>query len=237
MANATWEIVNGTLLVSGSLDRSTDAEFQQALERYAQQVPAANRVVDMSNVRWLAPTGAKVLIQAAQEAQEKSGRMRVLASRHVMQTLNLLGAKSWLQIESCLTPTPRPGDTPPAAGPAEAAKAPEPAAAKASPAAVPAATPAAEAGTGDEEETAPAAVAETQRHVAGALAGPAEDLNGGGHLLRILRVNHRYCFYFLSSDQIIGTVRERIGGPWILVDTHGTRKIINLDTVRMCEIL
>jgi hypothetical protein len=53
----------------------------------------------MTHVRWLAPTGAKVLIQFAQETLEKSGKMRVLASRHVFQTLNLLGAKTWMNIE------------------------------------------------------------------------------------------------------------------------------------------
>src|ERR1035437_9789223 len=116
----TYEIVNNLLFVSGSLDRAADVAFQQALERYAQAVPADERVVDMSNVHWLTPSGAKVLIQAAQEASEKGAKMRVLASRCVMQTLNLLGAKTWLTIESCLTANDRPS---PSAAPVAAAEA------------------------------------------------------------------------------------------------------------------
>lgn len=236
MANATWEMHNGTLLVSGSLDRSSDGDFESALERYAHQVPAASRVVDMSNVRWLAPTSAKVLIQAAQETQEKGGKMRVLASRHVMQTLNLLGAKSWVTVESCLTPTPRPGETAKTDPSVEGTKpAEEPAPSSATDTPIPSAS-AATAAERASVADALSAPSESLRHGV-ALAKPTEDLNGGAHLLRVLAANHRYCFYFLSGEQIIGVVRERIGGSWILVDTHGTRKIINLDTVRMCEIL
>lgn len=94
-----FETANGILLVTGSLDRGSDSEFNAALEKYCGSTPADQRIVDMTHVRWLAPTGAKVLIQFAQETLEKSGKMRVLASRHVFQTLNLLGAKTWMNIE------------------------------------------------------------------------------------------------------------------------------------------
>jgi hypothetical protein len=36
---------------------------------------------------------------------------------------------------------------------------------------------------------------------------------------------------------ILGIVRERIGGSWVLVETAGTRKIINLDVVQYLEVL
>ena len=91
---SSFEIVNGILFVTGSLDRASDQDLGQALEKYAKAVPADRRVVNMSNVRWLAPTGGKALIAAGQETAEKGGSLRVLASRHVLQTLNLLGAKS-----------------------------------------------------------------------------------------------------------------------------------------------
>lgn len=94
-----FETANGVLLVTGSLDRGSDTEFSGALEKYCAATPPNQRTVDMTHVRWLAPTGAKVLIQFAQETMDKSGKMRVLASRHVFQTLNLLGAKTWMNIE------------------------------------------------------------------------------------------------------------------------------------------
>lgn len=94
-----FETANGVLQVTGSLDRGSDADFTGALEKYCASTPPDQRTVDMTHVRWLAPTGAKVLIQFAQETLEKSGKMRVLASRHVFQTLNLLGAKTWMNIE------------------------------------------------------------------------------------------------------------------------------------------
>src|SRR5208283_3805604 len=109
MSSASYDVINNILFVSGSLDRSSDADFQKALERYVKATPAGSQVVDMSNVRWLAPSSAKVLIQVGQEIQEKDIKLRILASRHVMQTLNLLGAKTWLTIESCTTPSVKPG--------------------------------------------------------------------------------------------------------------------------------
>lgn len=121
-----FETNNGTLVVTGSLDRAADNDFTAALEKYCALTAPDHRIVDMSQVRWLAPTGAKVLIQSAQETQEKNGKMRVLASRHVFQTLNLLGAKTWMSIEvmhasrpSAVIPTqPEPKQEAPAPAPA-----------------------------------------------------------------------------------------------------------------------
>jgi anti-anti-sigma factor len=244
MPTSSCEVINGVLFVTGSLDRSSDGEFQKALEKYAETVPATERVVDMSNVRWLAPTGAKVLIQAGQDAQEKNGKLRVLASRHVMQTLSLLGAKTWLTIETVTAANkmdsgvialeaakmdaPPPAATPAApaakAAPEKAADAPAPVVAPA--AAAPAVSSAAASGSGLSAVGRP-----------GALAGPAEELSGGAHLLRVLYPNRRYTFHFGNNQEIIGIVRERVGGSWILIETHGTRKIINLDVLEYCEIL
>jgi anti-anti-sigma factor len=247
MATASFEQVDGVLFVSGSLDRSADQEFQTALEKYAGVVKPGDRVVDMSNVRWLTPTGAKVLIQAGQDTQDKGGKLRVLASRHVNQTLSLLGAKTWLAIENCVAPTAKPG----AEGEAGAAPAgagdsskkivltkdtaplepPEPEAPPAPSIAGPAVA---------EKSAAPSASASSVMAAVtrgGALAGPAEDLSGGGHLLRILCANRRYSFHFAGGAELIGIVRERVGGSWIVLETQGTRKIINLDVLEYCEIL
>ncbi len=244
MMTSTFEIVSGMLFVTGSLDRGSDDELTQALEKYAQSAPPSNRVVDMSNVRWLSPSGAKVLIAAGQEAGEKGGSMRILASRHVLQTLNLLGAKTWLTIESCMTPNPKPNapEPEPSAVPAPAAPAPK--------AAAPAAAAKSDAGTklesaapaSAEPAAAPANSATSGTMAAvgratGSLAGPHEELSRGGQLLRVLHSNRRYSFHFTGGEMILGLVRERVGGSWVIVETAGTRKIINLDLIEYCEVL
>ncbi len=214
MSDPTFEIVGKLLFVTGSLDRATDPEFQQSLERLAAQVPPEERVVDMSNVHWLTPSGAKVLIQAGQDAIEKNGRVRVLASRSVVQTLNILGAKTWLTIESCLTPNEKP--MAPLVKPAESA----------------AKLPAVKA-PGDQTQ-APAA--ETARNSGlEPLANSQETLTGGATLLRILYANRRYNFGLSGGEQIMGVIKERCTAQWISLEVHGNRKLINLDLVTFCE--
>lgn len=268
MATGSYEVIEGVLWVSGNLDRSTDNDFQQALEQYSKNTPPDSRVIEMSNVRWLAPSSAKVLIASAQEAQEKNGKMRVLASRHAMQTLNLLGAKTWLTIENALTPNARPGEAaPPAGDPPSKAEllTPPPTPVPSSPSKtetqklpvqagiltppptppVPTIVPPAAPATASRPLVAPADAPIPASasglmgsvKVAGALAGPAEELSRGACLLRALCPSRRYAFHFQGTEQIIGVVRERVGGSWILVDTHGTRKLINLDWVLYCEML
>ena len=178
---SNYEIVSGTLFVTGSLDKAADGDLQQALERYAQSTPATNRVVDMSNVRWLSPSGAKVLIAAGQDAGEKGGSMRILASRHVLQTLNLLGAKTWLTIESCMTPNSKPNAPEPEPEPAP----PPPAPKATAPAAKAESASKSESASAEPPPPAPAAApasAGTSGTMAavgrasGALAGPHEEL-------------------------------------------------------------
>ena len=251
---STFEILNGILFVTGSLDRASDQELAQALEKYGQTVAPASRVVDMSNVRWLAPTGAKALIAAGQETAEKGGNLRVMASRHVLQTLNLLGAKSWLSIESCMSPNPRPaGAEQPvviaeAVTPAEAeaakAAAETPAHAAAGASAAPSPAPSAhESGAVHAAVAVPShAVAPPPSYAApaargGAFASLTEELTGGANLLRMILPNRRYSFHLEGGELMIGIIRERVGGPWVLVETAGTRKILSLDRVIYVEVL
>src|SRR5471032_3019954 len=106
---ATCEVVNGTLLITGNLDKAGDPEFQAALEKYC-AAQEGERVLDLSTVRWLNNTIAKLIVQAGQEILEKGSRLRVLASRHVQQTLSLLGAQSYLTIEATAA-APKPAVT------------------------------------------------------------------------------------------------------------------------------
>lgn len=251
MPSASFETNGGVLIVTGSLDRAGDQELQSQLDRYCKDPAAPEKVLDMSNVRWLTPSGAKVIIQAGQDLQDKGNKLRVIASRHVNQTLALLGAKSWLQIENAIAPpkgeTGKTAEEPPppsltdsqkkiVLNAAPAAEAP-PAAVAAAPAPSVAVAPAPAAPAAP--AAPPASVSGVMQAITrtGALASPIEELSGGAHLLRILFPNRRYSFHFANGNDIIGVVRERIGGSWVLVETQSTRKIVNLDVVEYCEIL
>jgi anti-anti-sigma regulatory factor len=246
---ASFETVNGILFITGSLDRSTDQELALALDKYARTVPATDRVVDMSNVRWLAPTGGKALMAAGQETSGQGGSLRVLASRHVLQTLNLLGAKAVLNIESCQTPNPvhEPAEQP--ASGAETAQAAEAETAEthaqATAAPTTAARPAAANPADSGEAPAGAAVTtpaslhitSTGTRSGGTFVGPHEDLAGGAALLRALNPNRRYSFHLVDGEMMLGFVRERVGGPWIIIEIAGARKLLNLDHVEYCEAM
>lgn len=244
MPGATYEVIDGTFFVVGNLERSSDAEFQAALEKYAELEGPKERRVDMSNVRWLTPSGAKVLIQVAQDIMDKGGSVRVVSSRHVQQTLNLLGAKSWLTIEAASANSkPHIEPAAPAGALAEPSeddlKMPDAAPAPAAPAASPAA-PAA-------EHPAPAPVAEKPATKSslmiavptrpGALAAPYEELSAGAVLFRALHADRRYSFILAGGQEVTGIVRERLGGSWVVIETSGRKKILNLDAVQVMEML
>ncbi|HEY3321793.1 MAG TPA: hypothetical protein VGP72_15090 [Planctomycetota bacterium] len=237
---ATFDVFGDVLFITGNLDRATDNDLKQALEKYGKTAPKEEWIVDMSNVKWLAPTGGKELINAAQEANDKGARMRVMASRHVLQTLNLLGAKTWVSIESCMTPNPKPGaEEKPAPAASTPASSPAPDAGQPK-----AAAPAAGAASAEKHDESPAAAVAAAAEaipaaprVAGAMAGAYEELQGGAHLLRVIHPNRRYNFHFTGGDLILGSVRERIGGSWIVVEAAGARKFINLDMVVYCEVM
>jgi hypothetical protein len=55
-------------------------------------------------------------------------------------------------------------------------------------------------------------------------------------LFRILQIDKRYGF-IVNGQEVTGIVRERVGGSWVLVETSGRRKLLNLDVVEMVEIL
>ena len=245
---ATCEVVNGVLQVTGNLDKPADPDFQSALEKYCASVEG-DPVLDLSSVRWLNNSVAKLIIQSATDVLEKKSRLRVLSSRHVQQTLNLLGAQSYLTIEAAAKPVA-------VEAPAEAPKAlmglddadlimPDlkpPAATASTPTAAP--TPATPPGSGLHAAVQPASTApagETPRpapapRASGLMASPTEELSRGAVLFRVLHINQRYSF-IIRGQEVTGVVKERIGGSWVLVETSGRRKILNLDVVEMVEMV
>ena len=241
---ASCEVVDGTLMVQGNLDKASDPDFQGALEKYCAAVAEGERVLDLSSVRWLNNSVAKQIISAATDVLEKGSKLRVVSSRHVQQTLNLLGAQSYLTIETAAKPAaPEPAE---AAKPvaelvglddadlvlpgAAAPSAPAPATAASAPSAAPVSSSSLSAIHDSGVAIRPAAPR------AGALASPHEELKGGAVLLRILQVDKRYCF-IMKGQETVGTVRERLGGSWLVLDVSGRRKFINLDNVEMVEVL
>ncbi len=250
---ATCEVVNGALQVTGNLDKSADPEFQSALEKYCATVEG-DPILDLSSVRWLNNSVAKLIIQSATDVLEKKNRLRVLSSRHVQQTLNLLGAQSYLTIEAAAKPVAveAPPEAPkalvglddadlmmpdlkPPAPPASAAPAASTGPGSGLHAAVqPNASTGAPAGSDDSKVVA-RPVAPAPR-ASGLMASPTEELSRGAVLFRVLHINQRYSF-IIRGQEVTGIVKERIGGSWVLVETTGRRKMLNLDVVEMVEMV
>ena len=244
---ATCEVVNGALQVTGNLDKAADPDFQSALEKYV--ASSADPVLDLSSVRWLNNTVAKMIIQSATDVLEKNSRLRVLSSRHVQQTLNLLGAQAYLTIEAAAKPVAAP----------EAAAVPEPTKALVGlddadlmmpelstpiPGAGMGGATAAVATNPDDSKVMvrppipapPAPVHAPAPRASGLLVSPTEELSRGAVLFRMLHINQRYSF-IIRGQEVVGIVKERVGGSWVLVETSGRRKVLNLDVVEMVEML
>jgi hypothetical protein len=57
-------------------------------------------------------------------------------------------------------------------------------------------------------------------------------------ILRKMIVLGTYTFHVQGEKQeLTGKVLEYVGGSWILMDTRGTRRLINLDLVGCIDIL
>jgi anti-anti-sigma regulatory factor len=241
---ASCEVVNGALVVTGNLDKASDPDFQSALEKYCASTDA-ERALDLTSVRWLNNTIAKMIIQSGTDCLEKGSKLRVLASRHVQQTLNLLGAQAYLTIEAAAKPVAPPVELEAPKAPSlvglddadlmmPGPSAPAPANPGASPS-TPAAAPAASS-SGESESKIMPAIRTAAPRPSGALASPTEELVRGAVLFRILQIDKRYGF-IVNGQEVTGIVRERVGGSWVLVETSGRRKLLNLDVVEMVEIL
>jgi len=250
------------------VDHSMEKDLSELLEKYQRDVLAERQLVEMSNVAYFASSSAKVLIGYAQEVEAKGKKLKVRSSMPVVQTLNLLGAKSWLDIEACTKPNAKPpkeartsatgiapasrpsttGITPAKPGGNGAATATATAAAPA--AATPAVAPRPSTTTmlsrpgssgvraavsGQEQANETAAGAQDR---AGALLVEDEtELVEDYGVLRELIVLGMYCFHFKEGTELTGRVLDHISGPWILIDTRGAKRMINIAHVTAIDIL
>jgi len=188
----------------------------------------------------------------------KGAKLRVRSSKPVAQTLNLLGGKSWLEIEVSSRPNPKPGETArPVKGPAARKKVPGPVH-KISNTPIhqgsvasyrPSLHITAAAATRREAKPSTPAAATTPRF--GASSGhpePGEDvamkeaLDRKGHalveddvalgedleILRKLLVLETYTFHFQGDSDLTAKALKHLCGPWILTDSKGTRRMVNI---------
>ncbi len=271
MAAITTEVLDNVLWVTGHVDRSSGAELRTSLEEYSKSA-------DMTDVPYFASGAAKELIGVAQDIEAKGVKLKVLSSKPVAQTLNLLGAKTWLEIEVALRPNTKPGAEPklvkgamahsaarlkPQSGVRKAAGAPihegsvasyrpslhltsggtaakrESTPATAQPAAAPAASPGPASFSGKRQgpredlDMDEAIQREGQK-----LVGDDIALADGLELLREMVILETYTFHFSGGDSsLTGKPLKHICGHWILTDSKGSRRMVNLQNVTFIDRL
>ena len=250
MATLEAERVGDVLWIRGNVDRTMEKDLGQILDKYVKEVLPAKRVIEMSGVPYFASSIAKILIGVAQDTEAKGTKLKVRSSPPVLQTLNLLGAKSWIDIETCPRPNAKPQAAPPPA--------PEPVSAdkKSSSSNVTPAKPASDpsissitsvgikrAGLGGlhgimGQGSMDASMAAAAERSGGPLVEDDADIPEGYGVLRELLVLGTYTFHIIGVQQdITGRVLDHISGPWILVETRGTRRMINLEQVGCIDVL
>lgn len=262
MAKMSHEKVAEVLWITGNVDRSMESDLGRALEQYVKDVPAEKRVIEMSGVRYFASSSAKILIAIAQDLEEKGNRLKVLASPPVAQTLNLLGAKSWLDLEVFRQPNNK-DDAKAAAVP------PPPPAPAPAPAAVPAAADEEDAGKDNGQAAAAAeadkrakksgfqtAVATARTRLSGTRAKVEEIVNAAAlnageplvppdqelppelGLLRQLKVLDSCTIHFAEPPEALTCrVIEHLGGNWILAEAHNTLRVVNTQRIAWLDML
>lgn len=83
-----------------------------------------------------------------------------------------------------------------------------------------------------------ASMAAAAERSGGPLVEDDADIPEGYGVLRELLVLGTYTFHIIGVQQdITGRVLDHISGPWILVETRGTRRMINLEQVGCIDVL
>jgi hypothetical protein len=275
------ERIGNVLWITGAILPAEEKTLQEAIRRFVDEVKGPGRALEMSGVQFLSASSARELVAIGQEVAEGGEKLKVRASLPVFHRLNALGAGTWLDIETCQKPNPKPPRLPtspigkrdssprlPAATPLTGAKengkppmpAPPPTHGVTAPV----------SGGPTQEVTVhpvepehvssvglnrPGGSAIGRAPVAGspaeqallasaqARAGQplvADDAEVGEDLalLRLLVVMRTYTLQIPAAKQdITGKILARVGGPWILVDSHGARKIVNMRLVAVVDIL
>lgn len=259
------ERIGETLWILGNVDRSMEKDLSTVLEKYVKDIPAEKQLVDMTNVSYFASSAAKVLIGFAQETESKGAKLKVRSSMPVMQTLNLLGAKTWLDIEACKEPNAKPPSSPAtkvsATGIMPAPRTAPPV--KPGPEKTVSAeatslnvhikpveqrsptvllTPTKPGASGKFPSVGASAVTDEAALAAQTRAGApvlkeGVEVEPDNAALRQIVVLGTYTFRFNSGMEITGKVLDHVGGPWVLIDTRGSRRLINITQAGVIDIL
>lgn len=312
MASISAETVDNILWVTGTVDRSSQQELGGVLDGYLKSLSGSPPIVDLSNVKYFSSSAAKALLVSAQDIQGKGRKLRIRSSLAVAQTLNMLGAQNWVEIEACPKPNPVPavvqdakasaksmeaaqssagstrtvtpvpgtlksmsdhqldeaismrkGDSEKTLTPAQSKEASEGYRPKvhikpAEPVTrVPVSAPSASTGSsprlpaiGSSDTTAAAAAIraakekeEEELHqlayerAGQPLARIDEELPEKLLILRKLLILNTYTFTFMGGNQLTGKLLTRLGGSWILIEQHSSRRWINLEQVCSIDVL
>lgn len=235
------------LWVSGNVVPSEEKGLEEEIQRFLREVKTPQRMLDMSGVRYMSTSAAKSLMEIGNEVLSSGGRLKVRAALPVIQTVNRLGADKCLDIEPCQKPTPRPGGLPETT-PAAAL----PPVKDAAPAA--GETPHGETrrasvglnvpgqslvrGSAPGTPVTDTAMIEAAAHAGTALVPEDQEIPPAWCPLKKLIVMQTYTFHVAGAkNDVTGRVISHLGGPWILVDVHGARKMINLADCGMIDLL
>jgi hypothetical protein len=268
------ERIGDVLWFSGAVLPAEEKAFEEAITQFMGEVRIPGRALDLSGLQFISASSAKAVVVAGQEAAEGGAKLKVRASLPVFHRLNALGAGTWLDIEPCQKPNPKPSGSQAAPGRKDSSLKLIPVAlpsgtkeSKPTPSSAPAAVAARAAAAEVTVRPAelehgssvglnrPGTTGVTRAPVAGSpaeqalLAGAqaraglplvAEDteLSEDLAVLRCLVVMRTYTFQIPAAKQdITGRVLGRLGGAWILVDSHGARKIVNMRQVAVIDLL
>jgi anti-anti-sigma regulatory factor len=256
----------GTMLwVTGAVLPSDESALEDAVRRFVREVNAPDRVLELSGVQFISSASAKALVAIGQEVGETGPKLRVRACPNVAHKFEALGGEAWVILEKCQKPNVKPSgssidpvrrrdsasglvpavhfpSSPPQSH-APSVHAPAPHAAEGSGAAP---APEHACPTSSGMPRAPIAVSAAEQawvNSAQARAGlplveEGAELGEDLAILRALTVGRTFTFEIPGGKQeITGRVLARVGGAWVLVDTHGARKIVNMRTVSVVNLL
>jgi len=229
------ERIGDTLWIAGNVDRSMEKDLRELLEKYQSEVSPDRQLVELSNVTYIASSSAKVLISHAQDVEAKGTRLKVRSSTPVVNALNLFGATSWLEIEACAKPnTKPPKEVRPLTTRIAVASQPT---TKSTVSPQPSIHEAATSAVFSGQHQGIKAAMDTQYRVGETLVEIGADLNEAYGVLRELIVMSMYCFHLKAGDDLTGRVLSHIGGPWILIDTRGAKRMVNITQVTAIDVL
>lgn len=230
------EELGGVLWMTGNLHPNEENAFVQRLARYLRAGTNIPRVLEMSGVGYMSTSAARALLSQAKRA---SGKVTIRSSVPVVRTLNAVGMPESIEVEAYREPNKKSETMSVSASAAQTSVISRPGhLAGTSTQALPRRSSRVAVHPVQESETEP--VAEPSEAVTPSitLAEEDEDLQADWIVLKKLVIMRVYSFQIPGlKSEITGKVISRIGGPWILIDTHGAKKMVNIAKAASIDLL